>query len=423
MADKVSKIDKNGVVTFYSTYNAARTASGNNPGDHDLIQILADLTEQIILKDKVDIWIMPGVVIDQDPSNPGETITDDNETVECTIYGYGVIKNTGSSSCIRVENPGSKLSVECDYIQNVNGVAVNISPSLKFHLKCNYVYSQNLQAIRIGKFAEPGMVEEVRLDVTKVETGDVNNSSTGTTALSTRGNGFVRIDEIICNNLGHCLSHQEGTITARIKKMTSIMNRSGGNVSTVHLAANQGSAGQKLILYFDEINCFNGATNNALCGIECTIGTGIFIGRRVYSEIISSLDGAAIQIGGANTKGYLKCDNVTSLNHVALVLNDTNEQITIDVNSIEFGGAAGIFSNGSVSNRGNFFIRNAKIKSMSQSTSAKGIFINNIYPIFTLNNLKIISGSDVNSNIFIGNNTIDVFNLGWFGNSGIDQTK
>jgi len=24
---------------------------------------------------------------------------------------------------------------------------------------------------------------------------------------------------------------------------------------------------------------------------------------------------------------------------------------------------------------------------------------------------------------YLGNNTLDVFNLGWFGNSGIDQTK
>lgn len=394
----------------FSNYEDARISSVAG----DLIMIRADLVEQILLKDSVDIFIMPGVSIS---FSSDDTIVDNDlnydDPVNCNIYGLGVIKNTGSGSCIRVKNPGSKLTVECDYIQNVNGVAVNISPSLKFHLKCNYVYSQNLQAIRIGNFAAAGMVNEVKLDVIKVETGVVNSPSTGTTALSTRGNGFVRIDEIICNNLGHCLSHQEGTITARIKKMTSIMNRSGGNVSTVHLAANQGSTGQKLILYFDEINCLNGATNNALCGIECTIGTGIFIGRRVYSEIISSLDGAAIQIGNANTKGFVKCDEIVSKNNSALVLNEFTNEILVIANYIEgnkTGDGGVIFS----FDGANFMLKNSTVKNVNSGSSVKGIglFKGTNNPNVKLKNVKIISnGSTIFYNISSPNIEVTNYNL------------
>lgn len=387
----------------------------------------------------MDIWIAPGVTLDYNPPSytyAAPTISDDGQECHCKIYGTGVIKNTFEGTtgfvyeCIKTTHQNTTLSVECDYIEGIGGTnlsslsnqgtCINVN-SDKFDLSCNRVFNQRHSAIFLGLTSN---TVNVNIDITKVETGIVGQTSTGTTAIISKSNGFITIGEILCNNLGHCLSHRRGTVTARIEKMTTVMNNSGfGNISTVHLSAGQGSTSQKMILYFDEINCLNGASNNALCGIEFTIGTGIFIGMRVYSEILSTLDGATIQIGGANIKGYLKCDNVTSPNHVALILNDSNEQITIDVNSVEFGGAAGIFSNGSVSNRGKFFIRNAKIKSISQSTSAKGIFFNNIYPVFTLNNLKIISGSDNNSNIFLGNNTIDVFNLGWFGNSGIDQTK
>ncbi|HAY33896.1 MAG TPA: hypothetical protein DCY06_07135 [Bacteroidetes bacterium] len=257
------------------------------------------------------------------------------------------------------------------------------------------------------------MVNEVKLDVIKVETGVVNSPSTGTTALSTRGNGFVRIDEIICNNLGHCLSHQEGTITARIKKMTSIMNRSGGNVSTVHLAANQGSTGQKLILYFDEINCLNGATNNALCGIECTIGTGIFIGRRVYSEIISSLDGAAIQIGNANTKGFVKCDEIVSKNNSALVLNEFTNEILVIANYIEgnkTGDGGVIFS----FDGANFMLKNSTVKNVNSGSSVKGIglFKGTNNPNVKLKNVKIISnGSTIFYNISSPNIEVTNYNL------------
>lgn len=123
-------------------------------------------------------------------------------------------------------------------------------------------------------------------------------------------------------------------------------------------------------------------------------------------------------------KGYVKIQNIISGSGVALVLNDFTDQITIDSKSIEGNGGAVIYSSGSSTNRGNYIIRNAKIRNKSTSSSAKGIYFENIYPIATLNNVQFISGSDAGSNIFLANGTsIDVYNYGLFGNVGIDDEK
>ena len=47
------KAKSTGALTYYSTYADARSAAGSG----DTIQIWADLDEQIILKDGVDIFI------------------------------------------------------------------------------------------------------------------------------------------------------------------------------------------------------------------------------------------------------------------------------------------------------------------------------------------------------------------------------
>ncbi|MEO6694280.1 MAG: hypothetical protein ABIY50_09955, partial [Ignavibacteria bacterium] len=70
-----------------------------------------------------------------------------------------------------------------------------------------------------------------------------------------------------------------------------------------------------------------------LNGIVIGEGTGIFIGRRVFSS-----DGKALEIVGGSTKGYIKCNEMisegTDSSVSTLGLNDSNDQITIDVNYI-----------------------------------------------------------------------------------------
>ncbi|MBK9333400.1 MAG: hypothetical protein IPM96_13595 [Ignavibacteria bacterium] len=79
--------------------------------------------------------------------------------------------------------------------------------------------------------------------------------------------------------------------------MTTVNNVSNSHASTVHVPGpTQGSSTQKLILYFDEINSFHG-TQNCDEGIQLSGGTGIFKGRRVYSEISETQsDGATVSI-------------------------------------------------------------------------------------------------------------------------------
>jgi len=433
-------IKRDGSITPYTTYGSARASAVSG----DLIQIRADLNEQILLKNLVDIWIMPGVVIDfvaVSPTPQGPTITDNNTAVTCNIYGMGIIKNTdtttnGRYECIKLSNASSKLSVECDYIEGVGGFTYITSPpnpriefygysvtvsASKFHLTCRSVISKKSLAILISS------ASDLNLNIESVETGldgtiNSDNYNTGSTALITYGTGFIKINKILCRNVGHCLSVRGGSVIARIKNIKSQMNFipptpiQSPSISAVHVS--QGSGTQKLVLYFDEISSLTGRVNS-LAGIEVAQGTAIFIGRKIYSD-----NTLAVQIAGATTKGFLKCNEVIVNDGTAIVLNDFNDQFLIDSNYIEGNSGAVIFSGGTNLASGNFFIRNAKIINKSNSSSARGIFLQNIYPKIALNNVKIISGTDDGSNIFLNSGTsINVFNYGIFLNEGIDQSK
>lgn len=435
MADKVSKLDKDGVINYYSTYNAAKNASGNNPGDHDLIQIWADLTEQIVLKNGVDICIMPGVVI-KSGSSLTTIIAPTSGDLNCNIYGQGIIKNDTNGNCILIDNQAAKLKIDCDNIEGTGGygssISVNIKKANKFHLTCNKVYNRDWQAIRFGELLVPGLIEDINLNISKVETGNITTSSpyTGTTAITTRGNGFIKIDEILCRNLGHCLSHREGKLTARIIKMKTLTNYIyfGSSGSTLHIAqydgSNPGTGTQKLILYFDEIQALGSLSVDSNNAIEVSEGAGIFIGRKVFSS-----NSYALIIGGNDTKGYVRFDEIISEHFIALAISNNNNEITIDANYIEgnysdVGIASVVYSSGSSSNPGNFLIKNAKIRNKNSSSTATGIFLENIYPKVTLNNVKIIAGAADGNIIYLSNGTsIDVKNYGLFGNYNINETK
>lgn len=201
---KLSILKRNGDMTAtYSTYAAARLASVSG----DLIQIWADLTETINLKDKVDIWIMPGVMLDYNPALPGPTITDNNFSVECNIYGMGIIKNTfynGSIwyECILISHTNSKIFIECDNIEGLGGVFINppsnasffgysvrVNNALKFHLNCKRVISKNSIAIWIGINS---IVNDVNLKINSIETGMVSNNNTGSSGLIISGIGYIK---------------------------------------------------------------------------------------------------------------------------------------------------------------------------------------------------------------------------------------
>lgn len=432
MADKVSILDKDGVVTYYSTYGAARAAIISLSIEHPLIQIWATLTnEQIVLLNGVDIWIAPGVTIDYLPpslTTAAPTITDNGVECHCQIYGTGVIKNTfvGTTGnvyeCIKITNVDTELEINCDYIEGVGkvsdgfaGVSIRIENGEKFHLTCNKVYNQNNVAMYIGS---SNIINDINFRIEKVETGIPYTTTTGTTAIITRGNGFIDINEILCRNLGHCLSHRAGSMTAMIRKMTTIMNFANA-IAAVHV--DQGSGTQKLILYFDEILSLAGAYEASLC-IEHHQGTGIFIGRRVISDSINFPNFvAAIQISSSThtpsllPKGYLKIDEIVSKGGVAMYLNDFTELFSIDSSYIECNGAAVISSNNTAVN---YLIKNAKLKNLDSSSDSKGIALDGTSPILTFKNVKIVSGGKL---VNLVNGTVNIKNYGLFGNKDIDN--
>jgi len=391
----------------YTTYGEAR----ENAESGDLIQIRADLNEQqIVLLDGVDIWILPGVVVS---NSSDDTITDfdvnSSKEVHCKIYGEGIIKNTGGYSCVFLDNINSELKVECDSFDTSTGNSdtIKIVRAKKFHLLCNTILSKGT-AINIA-FDSQVVVEDINLNISRVETGDTSTSPIVGTSIITYANGFIKIDELICKNRGHALLHKNGSVFARIKKIST--TRISGNIVSTVSSDGAGNDAKKLILYFDEILCIG-----SYDGIEHARGTGIFIGRRVYSS------GAhALEIVGANTKGYVKCNELihenTDSSASSVVVNDNIEEITIDSNYIAGNSPQVVYSAGGSTNPANFVIKNAKIKNTNSSSSSKGILIANVFPKLTLNNVKIIAGTENGNIIALGSGTsLDVKNYGLFGN-------
>jgi len=410
-------LHRDGSLNYYENYYDARANSNTN----DVIVIYADLTlvpnEPIKLKDKVDIWIYPGVRIFNSSDMP--TITDNSVSCDCRIYGSGIIINTNSLSsginqACNFSNQNSKIEIECDFIENAGTDIFSsciVSSAEVFKLKCNYVFSKGNGGINLLNNNS-----EIDLKIKKIETGMENNLNSGSTALVTRGSGFVEIDEILCRNLGHCLSHRGGTITASIKKMTTVNNRSG-NISTVHL--NQGTNDQKLILYFDEIQNLTGIANS-LSAIEIKQGTGIFIGRRIFSD-----DKDTVIIGkNINSdppqKLSIRCDEIICSNHLALTINDSVHQTFIQANRIETSFIAVIYSDGS----GNFVLKNPTVRNTSSSSDAIGIGVDTNQTLIELNNVKIVAGNSTSGRpINVGNSTqMIIFNYGLFSNAPLNPS-
>jgi len=413
MATEVSVLDKYGETTYYSNYADARMDIINSEIEHPLVQIWADIDEQIILLDEADIWIAPGVTIS---NSSGDTITDNNVAVKCNISGYGNLTQTSTSSyaVCNFTNSNSKVSVKCDIIENESaGQACVSSSAKKFHLECNLVYGKSHGAV----FLNNNNSNDLNINAEKILTGQIGEPSTGTTAIISRGNGFMHINEILCRNLGHCFSHRAGEIIADIRKMTTINNRTG-NISTVH--QNQGTNDQVLVLYFDEIQCITGSSNS-LSAIELKQGTGIFIGRRLYSDdTVTVIIGKDTPNSDPPQSISIRCNEIICSNEVALTINDSVHQNYILANRIETSYFVVIYSNGG----GNFVLKNPTVRNTSSSTDAIGIGVDTNQTLIELNNVKIVAGNSTSGRpIFVGNSTqMNVFNYGLFSNAPLNPS-
>jgi hypothetical protein len=257
-----------------------------------------------------------------------------------------------------------------------------------------------------------------------VETGSLSGTPTGTTALSTRGNGFIRIDEIICNNLGHCLSHQEGTITARIKKMSSTTNISGG-IATLHVPGpSQGTGTQTLVLYFDHIDAFAGSFASGLAA-ELKGGKVSLIGGKINSS-----DSYGVICGGVLQEGFIKCSEILSDSFYPLNLGYFDGEISIIANSIignyqptsGFSPVVNLDSSPLLIPRCS--IKNSLIRNLNNAANAKGIYFENTNTALTLNNVKIVAGTQDDNIIYLSNgSSLDIKNYGLYGNKVITDGR
>ncbi|MBK8981374.1 MAG: hypothetical protein IPM38_03380 [Ignavibacteria bacterium] len=410
MATEVAVITAaTGAQTFYSNYAAARTAATAG----DKIQIWADLTnELLLLKDKVDIWIAPGRIIQMTDSAPIILDNDGGYTdaVEVNISGNGFLKSINEKyGCVKIVNRDSIVSITCDSMENegydptsLEGSTIYIENCSKFYLNCGKIINSKQRAI----FFE-NEVDDINIKAGLIQSGDY----TGGDAVTIRGNGFLSANEIICNNDGSCLLFQGGSLIANILKLTTT-NISSTSAGTVKMSGGTGT--QELTLYFDEIQNLSSNGGDAVIADEGILN---LIGRRIYC-----VDGLSLDLA---TDANIIVDEIISETKGINIHNDSSTKIVIDSNKIEgSNGNDGVIRSSTGSN---YVVRNAKIKNTSTSGDSVCIYIasgqiDNDQTI-EVESLILATGNTSSGKTIYrpGTHTIDVKNLGLFVNKGIDR--
>ena len=408
MATQVSlKAASTGALTYYSTYAAARSSAAAG----DVINIRADLNEQIILKDGVDIIITSGRILNMTSAYP--TITDNGVKCICNIFGEGIILNsyTGSTKqeCIKITDDESEIYIECDYLSAPGGETsgagnfptVNVANAKKFTLYCNNIYNSRNTAVKITDCSS-FFIKSKKITSGTFDTGSKN---LGKSVIEFKGSGSVFADEVICDGYGSCIEQTGGIAFFKILKITTLTNATAANPTVL---VDNVTGEQFLDLNFDEIQNLNTTDGDAVTLAE---GKAKLTGRRIYSEKGLSLD------LGANAN--IICSEIISVMQGVNITNSASEKIILDADLIE--GAGG---NGGVIyavNDANFTIRNAKIKNTSSTGSSYGIYLNpgNGNPFITLDNVIVVTGNLTSGETIYcltGSNETYIYNYGMFVN-------
>jgi hypothetical protein len=278
MATEVSLRDiTTGLPVFYSKYEEAR----DNANDYDVISIYANLDEQIILKNLVDVYIDPGTVIDF--SGKGTTITDNGDQCKCNITGGGVITNTYSDTakeeCIEISNSASEVNIECFRIENegddssdTGGAAVNIISAARFSLICNSVFSKYNTAIKISD------CDDFFINIVSVESGLSLEPNTGAPVILVEAAGSMYINNLTCTGYGSCFVHKDGNVAATINKILTLQpDTETSTVANPTILLDAGTGDQDLVMYFDEIKNLNLYGGDA---VKITEGKASLIGKK-----------------------------------------------------------------------------------------------------------------------------------------------
>ncbi|MCB0727090.1 MAG: hypothetical protein KDD00_06470 [Ignavibacteriae bacterium] len=411
MSTEVSLRDiTTGVPVFYSKYEEAR----DNANDYDVISIYANIDEQIVLKNLVDVYIDPGTV--EDFSGKGPTITDNGQECKCNISGGGIITNsysdTDKKGCVEISNSSSEVNIECYRIENdgesstsTGGATVDVISAARFSLICNRVFSKYNTAIKISD------CPDFFLNITSVESGTPKNPNTGAPVLLIEADGSTYINELTCTGYGSCFLHKDGVAAATINKISTLQpDTETSTVANSTILLDAGTGDQDLVMYFDEIKNLNLYGGDA---VKITEGKASLIGRSINCVQGKSLD-LILNIVSA----FIQCDEIISLSE-GINIDNSHDAIVIEANYIEGSdGNDGVIKSASGSN---YVLRNAKIKNTTSSSPSIGIYIDSgsstTDQTIELENLIIITGTDsIDYSIFRDGMTtgIEIKNLGLF---------
>ncbi|HMS35002.1 MAG TPA: hypothetical protein PKC91_13050 [Ignavibacteria bacterium] len=357
--------------------------------------------EQILLKDGVDIWVAPGRVIETSNSEPLiiDNVGGYTSAVNVSITGNGIFRNTNAKyGCIKMTNSGSKVSINCDSLENaaddntsLEGSNIYIVNASKFHLMCDRISNANQRAIYFAN-----EVGDININANIIENGNIEGGDT----ISLKGSGFLNVNEVICNNDGSCLNFKAGTLIANILKLTTI-DAHLSTAGTVQLSG--GTETQNLTLYFDEIQNLSTSGGD---GVNASEGTLNLFGRRIFSATGMSMDLA--------TNADILVDEIISEVNGINIHNGSTQKIIIDSNYIEgSNGNDGVIKS---VNGSNYILRNAKVKNTYLSSPSIGIYIDTGSQTIEIENLIIVTGTETTDFSIFRNSTtnIDIKNLGLF---------
>lgn len=370
---------KNGKTYAHNTIDGAILDAKQNGGLVVVHPRTEDYNERLILRNNVNVKLEESAIVNYTGLNPGITL---GETyVTASIYGKGIIKQTcgyTTSAMISLVDPNSNISITCEkIIRNMGygsgqlGMLTGSINLASFNLNCDYFWAMGDGGLWIDS-------PMYNIKCGRFETGTIGANNSGNTALVTHGNGYIDIDELIVNNLGHCLSPRSGRCVANIRKLNNTNNSTYAIVSPISILAQQANSNTELYLTFDDARVLQGVISQGVPVAEIGTGTFALIGRNAetFGDSCITVHGSN---GNTHPKGLIKIDRIHSNNWAAVNIDSENEIIIKDSNlsaSTDIGVDWGTLTLG-YSKNVNTKILNTTIKQLSNSTNSNGIKIFN----------------------------------------------
>jgi len=396
----------NGKSKFFSTINSAVNEANASFGNVIVHRKTTPYDESIQLKNNVSITLEEGAIVTCSTLNT-PVFYDGGSNVNCKILGSGIIKQTSATTAantaaILISGTDSEVLIECDYIEATGGTAYDgiygkvvsgytsciKSNAKNTTIKANKIISKSGIGIYISNLAT-----NFNIDVGEIETGIVPvsendpNKLTGSTALITYGDGFVKVNKIVCNNNGHAFSHRRGKCVAHIDKIYKTTNDLF--VTAVSCKGDQSYNDVELSLFFDEIASYTGINYPSPSAIECGRGVMNLYGRRISSVteaavVFTHSDSGPEGLPGMPT-GIIEVDEIYSAGWYAISIDSNNTTpIVIKNTKIYANGYAGLpmgalsvgGHDGSSSNN-SIILRNCHIQQLTNNTTCHAIRVGN----------------------------------------------